>query len=56
MSFLHLKNKTEPKYTEPHTDTIHKVVFDTKNKLLNTDFEEFEETGDLVKLLPRGAL
>ena len=35
MSFLHLKNKTEPKYTEPHTDTIHKVVFDTKKKSEN---------------------
>ena len=32
MSFLHLKNKTEPKYTEPRTATIHKDVFDTKPK------------------------
>ena len=33
MSFLHLKNKkTEPKYTEPHTATIHKDVFETKPK------------------------
>ena len=32
MSFLHLKNKTEPKYTESRTATIHKDVFDTKPK------------------------
>ena len=32
MSFLHLKNKIEPKYTEPRTATIHKDVFDTKPK------------------------
>ena len=32
MSFLHLKNKAEPKYSEPRTATIHKDVFDTKPK------------------------
>ena len=32
MSFLHIKNKTEPKYTEPSTTTIHKDVFETKSK------------------------
>jgi cytoskeletal protein CcmA (bactofilin family) len=32
MSFLHLKNKTEPKYAEARTATIHKDVFDTKSK------------------------
>ena len=32
MSFLHLKNKTEPKYTETRTATIHKDVLDTKIK------------------------
>ena len=32
MSFLHLKNKTEPKYTETRTTTIHKDVLDTKIK------------------------
>ena len=30
MSFLHLKNKTEPKYAESRTATIHKDIFDTK--------------------------
>ena len=30
MSFLHLKNKREPKYAEPRTTTIHKDVFDIK--------------------------
>ena len=32
MSFLHLKNKTEPKHTEPRTATILKDVFNTKTK------------------------
>ena len=32
MSFLHLKNKTEPKYAEPQTVTLHKDVFATKLK------------------------
>ena len=34
MSFLHLKNKTktEPKYAEPRTATIHRDVFDTQPK------------------------
>ena len=32
MSFLHIKNKTEPKYTEQTTTTIHKDVFETKPK------------------------
>ena len=32
MSFLHIKNKTEPKYTERLTTTIHEDVFETKPK------------------------
>ena len=32
MSFLHIKNKTEPKYTEPSTTNIYKDVFETKPK------------------------
>ena len=32
MSFLHIKNKTEPKYTETLTNTIHEDVFETKLK------------------------
>ena len=32
MSFLHLKNKTEPKYADPRTATIQKDVFDIKTK------------------------
>ena len=32
MSFLHLKNKKEPKYEEPRTTTILKDVFVTKSK------------------------
>ncbi len=32
MSFLHIKNKTEPKYTEPPTTNIHKDVFELKSK------------------------
>ena len=32
MSFLHLKNKTEPKYAEPRTATIHKDAFVAKPK------------------------
>ena len=32
MSFLHLKNKTEPKYAEARTATIHKDVFVAKPK------------------------
>ena len=32
MSFLHIKNKTEPKYTEPTTNIVHKGVFETKLK------------------------
>ena len=32
MSFLHLKNKTEPKYYEPKTTTIHKDTFSAKPK------------------------
>ena len=32
MSFLHLKNKTEPKYAEPRTATIHKDIFVAKPK------------------------
>ena len=35
MSFLHLKNKTEPKYTETPTATIHKNIFDTESKSEN---------------------
>ena len=31
MSFLHLKNKTEPKYAEPRTATIHKDAFVVKS-------------------------
>ena len=32
MSFLYLKNKTEPKYFEPDTTIIDKDTFDTKNQ------------------------
>ena len=32
MSFLHLKNKSEPKYYEPKTTTIHKDIFAAKTK------------------------
>ena len=32
MSFLHIKNKTEPKYTEPLTTTFHENVFETNTK------------------------
>jgi cytoskeletal protein CcmA (bactofilin family) len=32
MSFLHIKNKKEPKYTEPPTTNIYEDVFETKPK------------------------
>ena len=32
MSFLNLKNKTEPKYNEPFTNVIHKDIFVSKSK------------------------
>ena len=32
MSFLHIKNKTEPKYSEPPTTNIHEDVFELKPK------------------------
>ena len=32
MSFLYLKNKTEPQYFEPDTTIIDKDTFDTKNQ------------------------
>ena len=32
MSFLHLKKKSEPKYYEPKTTTIHKDIFAAKTK------------------------
>ena len=32
MSFLHIKNKTEPKYTEPSTNIIQEDVFKKKPK------------------------
>ena len=33
MSFLHLKNKTEPQYHESKTPSIEEGVFDIKSKL-----------------------
>ena len=32
MSFLYLKNKLEPKYNDPRTNTIHKDIFVSKPK------------------------
>ena len=39
MSFLHIKNKTEPKYTETPTTTIYEDVFETKTKSEKTIVE-----------------
>ena len=32
MSFLYLKNKSEPKYNDPRTDTLHNDIFVSKPK------------------------
>ena len=41
MSFLHIKNKTEPKYTETLTTNIYEDVFETK---LNPERKKIENS------------
>ena len=53
MSFLHLKNKIEPKYSETSTATIHKNIFDTKSKPENKIVENSKSSlmiGEGVKI------
>ena len=45
MSFLHLKNKIDPKYSEPHTAAIHEDVFVTKSK---SEEKKFENSKNLI--------
>ena len=45
MSFLYLKNKTDPKYSEPHTATIHEDVFTAKSK---SEEKKLENSKNLI--------
>ena len=44
MSFLNIKNKTEPKYTEPLTTTFHEDVIETKPKPENKKVENYKSS------------
>ena len=50
MSFLHLKNKSEPKYEDPQTTTIHKNIFSTISKHENPK----EETSNNSLMIGEG--
>ena len=48
MSFLHLKNKTEPKYEEPQTVTLHKNIFTSKLKPENIKEENSKSSSMMI--------